>query len=312
MDTCDFPMTQPVFNMLNRDKAVADARKLIEVASPLLLEIVNYSTGAYRRCISGQGIIDWDMPAFALYRHVIEVTDGIEVLISASCCEPTVPLIRSSFEAHLELKYLLQKDYENRSKSWLFFERLRQVKEYSFLDPSTQIGREFRQALDKESPEIKVPDLSPDHLAYIRSRASDPALKHIEQEYDRTQRRFNKTGFPWYALFDGPQDIRALAKHLSLESMYIVVYPMWSSRVHPRDTFGHLQVLPDGILGEHQLRVAENLLPYARWAGIFLWQSADSMIRKFRPNEPSHPKWHDHIKDRLKQLPEIPVTVLQR
>ncbi len=44
---------------------------------------------------------------FSLYRHMIEATDGIQVLLGNSCVVASQPLIRVSFESHLQLIYLL-------------------------------------------------------------------------------------------------------------------------------------------------------------------------------------------------------------
>jgi hypothetical protein len=107
--------TEPAFKLLNRSQSIADAKPLIERASPLLREIVNYSTNVFMRCMHAGNSGSKDLPAFTLYLHMIEMTDGIEVLMSQACCEPAVPLLRSSFEASMSLRYMLQEDYENRS-----------------------------------------------------------------------------------------------------------------------------------------------------------------------------------------------------
>jgi len=131
-------MTEGPFpKILNRVQARVDAGNLIDTACPLLEELVDYATWVWRRCEMAGNTTYEDMPAFVIYPHSIEITDGVEVLIAQSCCEPTVPLIRSSFEAFISLQYLLDDDYKNRSLSWLYFDHLRASKKYRQLDPES-------------------------------------------------------------------------------------------------------------------------------------------------------------------------------
>ncbi len=185
----DYPITEPVTGMLNRVQAVADARDLVEAANPLLSEIVNYSTWVFRRCISGRERTHFDLPALTLYLHIIEITDGVQILVSQSCSEPTVPLIRSSFEAFLSLEYLLKVDYKNRALCWLFMEHKRESRKYSLLDPVSQEGKKVRGAVDREYPQSGFPEVSKEHLDYIRSRSTESISQHVEEEYKRTRKR---------------------------------------------------------------------------------------------------------------------------
>src|SRR5205085_1346709 len=100
----DMP-TKPLEAALDRDFSRVAAKELIEIASPLLQEIVNFGTNALQRChISATGGEDEDIAALLLYRQIIEFTDGIEVLVSQACVVPAIPLLRASFEASLALE----------------------------------------------------------------------------------------------------------------------------------------------------------------------------------------------------------------
>jgi hypothetical protein len=44
--------TEPLETLLYRDLSKVAAKEIIEIASPLLQELVNYSTNAFRRCES--------------------------------------------------------------------------------------------------------------------------------------------------------------------------------------------------------------------------------------------------------------------
>ncbi len=61
--------TGPLESIIYRDLAKANANELSEVASPLLIELVNYGSNAIVRCAtSSQGKKDEDLAVLSLYR----------------------------------------------------------------------------------------------------------------------------------------------------------------------------------------------------------------------------------------------------
>jgi hypothetical protein len=54
------------------------------------------------------------------------------------------------------------------------------------------------------------------------------------------------------------------------------------------------------------------MMDYSFYAGFFLWAATDSMMKKFRPFEPSHAKWTDKIRSRLSEAGGVKVDVLKR
>ena len=107
--------------LLDRAHAIETAQPLIDAACPLLREVVNHASWAFRRCDAASdahGGENEDLAAFTLYRHLIELVDGIEHLFAASCVDAAVPLLRAELEASLSLDYILQADYTRRSLAW--------------------------------------------------------------------------------------------------------------------------------------------------------------------------------------------------
>ena len=80
---------------------------------------------------------DEDIATLALYRQIIEITDGLEVLVSSCCPLAAIPLIRNSFEAFLSLDYILENenDYKNRSLAWIVGHIHNRLDFYERLDP---------------------------------------------------------------------------------------------------------------------------------------------------------------------------------
>ena len=114
--------TEPFQKIIWREMSIAQARPSIEVASPLLVELVNHASNALVRCQTAappKGNVD--VAPFALYKHIIEMTDGVQVLMSQSCSWASVPLVRTSFEALMSMEYIFEsaENYALRSMSWL-------------------------------------------------------------------------------------------------------------------------------------------------------------------------------------------------
>ena len=115
---------KPNLKVLDRDFSRAGALEVIEMACPILREVVNHATNVYLRCqhapFSDLGEVDEDAAPFSLYHMVMEMTDGLEELLSQSCVVPAMPVLRASFEAGLGLDYVLQKDAKVRSLCWMY------------------------------------------------------------------------------------------------------------------------------------------------------------------------------------------------
>ena len=78
--------TTPLESILYREFAKSRAKEIIDIGSPLLQELVNHATNAFARCAdSAKGNVDEDAAPLARYHHLIEMVDGVEVLISEGC-----------------------------------------------------------------------------------------------------------------------------------------------------------------------------------------------------------------------------------
>jgi hypothetical protein len=47
------------------------------------------------------------LPLLVSYLHILEMADGIEVLLSQCSVNPAIPFVRSMFESNLAIEYML-------------------------------------------------------------------------------------------------------------------------------------------------------------------------------------------------------------
>ena len=85
--------TEEYKQLLDRGAAMSRAAPLIDAAAPLLTELVNHASVAFRRCTAASdnlGGENEDLAAFILYRHIIELIDGVDTLFRSSCVDASI------------------------------------------------------------------------------------------------------------------------------------------------------------------------------------------------------------------------------
>lgn len=287
--------TDPHPGVLDRDLSIAAAREVIDIACPLLRELVNHGTWVLVRCSgAAEGDVDVDVAPFALYRQQLEAVDGIEVLLSAACVNATIPLLRSAFEALLAIEYICEtkEDYVRRSLSWLLCYNHQRLDLYDRLNPATPKGQEFHRVLVADKVmrgKLNVPIDVAAARAKLASVLEKPHFKPIESEYRSFARRPD-----WFHLFNGPQNLRELAVHLNRGGFYETLYRVWSRVAHAQDFLSFV----DGEGALKRLRNRAELRSGASLAASFLLASTRVIIAKFRKGEDLEPWYVREVRDR--------------
>jgi hypothetical protein len=82
--------------------SIAQAGPVVAVAGPALTEIVNFATTVAARCIeAARPEPHVDVAPLVLFLHAIEMTDGLQILISQSATGPALVTARSLLGATL-------------------------------------------------------------------------------------------------------------------------------------------------------------------------------------------------------------------
>jgi hypothetical protein len=290
--------TKPFEPLLYRELRKVEAKGIIEIASSLLQEEINYETNAFQRCQESAvgAVADEPLPILASYYHVMEMIDGIEALISQSCAVPVIPLLRSSFEALLTIEYILETDYQRRAFSWLVCYVHNRLSQYEMLDPSHQKGKEFQVTFmaDNISKFMKLPPFPdlPKVIQNLRSLLNKPNYQIAESEYQR-MKSIRKGKLNWYSLFGGPGNLKDLAKYLNCGAQYDILYRSWSSVAHADDLSKFLTQTKKGTTVFYPLRNHEELRLLSSIASSFMLRATRKTINKFRPGEnTSYTRWY--------------------
>ena len=300
--------TQSFEPILNRDMVKVIAKEVIDIASPALQEAVNYSTNLFARCQSSKkGTKEEALPLLALYLHVIQAIDSIEVLISQSCGAPANLILRSAFEAKLSIEYICEKSSNKRAAAWAVKHILDQIeyfKNYIHSDPK---GVQFRETWEEDifGKLIGLPLVSdaPAAIERLREKLNKPIYAEVYAGY-LPKIKPNRKIPEWYSLYEGPKNIWELAHDLKHGVVYEMLYRSWSKQSHANDTYHLTFPLKDGtsILGH--IRNPLHLVSISTGALLIMLESSMLMLKMYRPDEITHfREWHrKEILDKQLQL----------
>jgi len=285
--------TEEFKKLLDRDFARVSARDFVEKVSPLLTELVNHASWAFQRCqTANSGRENEDVAPFVLYRHVIEMVDGLQVLISESCAVAAVPLLRATFEANLGLEYIVTggPHYATRSLSWLYAYVDRQISAYAKLDPATPEGAGFKKTWDEASlgkynPPTNLIDEDRKHATVLRSVLDQKEFAAIKAEFAARMSGKGRRKPEWYSLFGGPGNVQQLAKSLAQGHIYEILYRRWSSVIHAGDLSAYMDKTSGGVPAFKGVRYPEYLRDVAAHAANFILHATHLMVQRFRAGE---------------------------
>jgi hypothetical protein len=280
----------PLTGISFREYAKTDSKPFIDVAQPLLRNAVDFADRTFWRCRAVALRPDReDFPPLALYRHIIEMTDGIAFLISEGASGPCAPILRSSFEAWLNLTYIMKKEteYRQRSLAWLCAFIHSEIEQKEMLDPATSRGGMFKKRLKAEAPKV-LEKLGPvDKLEPLQQLLKQPDLTPFEAEFQRLTQE--KSGDPpyWCSLVSGgPTSLQKLADRLGRGASHRVFYGSWSKLIHGVDATRFLTERPDGTAQFNRLRDPELRMKLYAWHALWLINVATKlMLKKFIPGE---------------------------
>jgi hypothetical protein len=283
-------MTEAHPAILDRELAKAHVRQYSKRLYDLLIEYVNDGTQVLARCSRASPIVsktdtDIHSAAFALYHHIITMTDGIAELVRECCGVPVVPILRSLFEASMSLDYVLQANatYEERSLAWMVGHAHNRLQLYERIDPATPRGREFKAQWEKD-PTLRLGQCPQDPEAAkerdrIHRLLAKPHLAPIDAKYRALKTRV------WYAINGGPKSLDELAKRLNRAPEYELFYRMWSATAHAEDLIPFIRGsrVDDQIVGH--VRHPDTIYAVARYAPMFMLNAKLRMLAMYRSGE---------------------------
>jgi hypothetical protein len=91
-----------------------------------------------------------ELPPILLFRHILELGDGLAELYSRECVLASIPISRTLIEAFFQLDYLLcsKDEFENKSYAYLYAVQKKRLLQYERLLQEASKG--FSQRVEKD------------------------------------------------------------------------------------------------------------------------------------------------------------------
>lgn len=249
--------------LLNRQLARKNAKAHMGPAYDLLHLELKYGLGILERTArsgSYSMTLDATLRLFWLY---LECLDAIDQLLRNGSAVPGVVQARQLLDLGLQLLYLLGEDDVRVSACYLTWWRRAKLRANKRMAPGTQTRKEVAAELEKTR------FLSPDLLDHL----SDPSehIAEVEEDLQREPwREANEelqslgTGKRWYAAYDGPTNVKELAREVGMEAWHRFLYSPWSNIIHIGTPERALVIGPDDSIGIRPLRSPDD------WPGLTL------------------------------------------
>jgi hypothetical protein len=155
--------TEPFLPLFNPELQKSLVKQRIDAAVALIGELRNHGHHLFERCADQPAGGDENMVILFLFYHLVEMLDGIGVLVSEAAIPPAQLLARAEFESLLALKYVLREDTVRRAHAYLGCDALERLEFYASLDPETEQGKKLRGAMaaDPDCAHMSLPAPQP-------------------------------------------------------------------------------------------------------------------------------------------------------
>jgi len=282
----------PIETFYNPELSIAHNKEMIDVSSQLLKEEIDWTVNFFFRCFqSSKNKVEEEIAIFMLYRHVIEMTDGINELLRQCCPKPSLLLLRSSFEALLSLDYIFEKDTTIRALACYHSFLLEEEKYGKSLLTDYKEGSEHKKALS-EDKYLAGTDIKFDEedtmkiLKEVEEELQNNKYAKINSEREKIIKGNRGNKYPkWYSYFNGPRSLYKLSIHLKRQAQYLNLYNDWSRKSHAID-FSQVYLKNDKSGIEiKQIRAKDEFVNVSSFTSLFLIEATRMMIKNYREEE---------------------------
>jgi hypothetical protein len=165
-----------------------------------------------------------------------EAIDGVSVLVRSGSSKNCSQLLRTALEVQLSLKYLMEhKDtYERRCLAYEYYHLLDRQRWAQRCDANSELGKRLRTELagDQFADIFDLQNFdAADECRQVQARMDSARYADVRTELARMKAAKTR-GENWFSLWSGPNNVRSLALHLKLGSIYESLYRGYSSVTH--------------------------------------------------------------------------------
>jgi len=245
--------------IINRLESEVNSNAAYSKQIELLIDLVNYGSNLIARAYdSSKHDIDDVMIITVLLKHIVQMLDGAQVLITAGNAHSATLQARSAFEAYLFMLWIMKNDSKRKARFYYVFEIRKQRKWALRAIPNTEEREKFMK-LYKEFDFAKavnwdkLTEIAKNNLSVVDSVLTHPTLKPINETAEKTHY------LDWYKALN-VQSIKQIAKEVDELPVYDLYYTKFSDVMHAssyRDQIkvksSHIELEPIRTLNDAQV-----------------------------------------------------------
>lgn len=245
-------MREPEFtSIIDRLKNEAEANIIYAKQIELLIDFVNYGSSLITRAYSSsKRNIDDIMIIAVLLKHIIQMIDGVQVLVSAGNSQTATLQARSAFEAYIYMSWIMKSDSIRKARFYYVYEIRKQRKWALRAKPESKERERFNEIykdfnLSKALDWYELAEIGRKNLSAINANLAHPALKEINETIERTKR------LDWYKCYDVRlNSIKDLAEKVGELAIYDLYYTRFSDVMHASSYKDQIQIKNKYVLFE--------------------------------------------------------------
>jgi len=289
--------TKPPKKLLDRDLFKAFARERIDIATPLLQEVVNHGLAAFARCSHTAKDGDEKLAILMPYLHLLEMIDGVHILVADAAPDPAQLQLRSAFEALLTIEYITRDDTMRRAHAYLVADIHRRLAKLREMVPGTEAWKRARKRMEADAVgrTLRLEGIvdAKAGIEKLEGLLQKPHGRAANAAYQRAKKK--RKGRPaWYELYGGPTSLELLATHLKRPAQYDILYRPWSETSHAGDAiYRKLTKAKGGAPAVRQLRDLSQFDTIVSLAVTFVLNATIRVLNFYRPEEmPAFHRWY--------------------
>jgi hypothetical protein len=268
-----------------------------ELSAPIdfLQNLANYGSNLIPRCyVSSERTLTDTVLIGSLLKHVVCMLDGIIVLLRQGAVLPSELQLRSLFEAHVCIQWILKDDSEKRAKQYFVWHWRRQLdwtravmegtKENNRIKTAfkSEMGIAYIAGLKGRENEVKAQEKK------LLEMLNSQEFKAVNDEFERLRTenkgKRSKHDRNWYSLFSGPHNFRELCERLAIEGEYDIFYSSSSEVTHATTQMEMITHHGKEITFE-PIRNLEGFDQIVRYSATLIFRTYRMILQKYRPSE---------------------------
>ena len=286
------PKDNPFIGILDREWPAKQVNEKLKEYIELIQEVVDYGTHLIPRCFvaskkSKRGLIDVVL-LLNLLKQSVGALDAIAILVSQGAVYAAHIHLRSVFEIHLYIQWILkdEKEKERKAKQYYVWGKRYELQWVLKAIEGTEENDKFIKTIDKfpglkeKIIEVDVSDTEK-RLRQLNDFLAKDEYSEINAEFDRLKKRHD---VHWYIPFNGPNSIADIAGKLKMKAHYDILYTQLSAIFHAQNLEDQVKIKEEivTLIPVRHLREFNTLLTYA-FSFIFLTYS--TILSEYRPGE---------------------------